>query len=59
MNEIHTHDPQPKEKKVLVAKYRAEDGEMKYASTTAQDILKQWVCSCGQTQTYDLTRRKR
>lgn len=44
------------EQPTLVAKYRQEEGEIKYIATTGKDILKMRKCKCGATETYDLER---
>lgn len=56
--EQHKHEYTIRTKKVLLARYRVEDGSMKYFGTTGSDILKQHICKCGKKITYDLERKK-
>ena len=46
----------PATQDVLLASYKSVEGKMEYQNTTAKDTLKQWKCSCGLIQTYDLER---
>lgn len=57
-NKDHVHDFKPIEKSVLLAKYRPENGKMKYQTTSGKDILKQFKCECGKVITQDLKRVK-
>lgn len=55
--ELHTHEFKPTTQQVLLGCYRIENGKMRYVSTTGKDILKQYKCKCGITETVDLERK--
>lgn len=56
----HTHDFQPKEKKVLLHnESKLATGESEVGgNVSAVDMLKQLVCECGESSTVDLKRKK-
>lgn len=55
---LHRHKlEEVKPKTVLLAKYRVEDGGMKYVGTTGKDTLYQRKCSCGLSEVYNLERK--
>lgn len=49
---------QEAEEVVLLGKYRPEEGEMKYTSTSGKDIIKLRKCKCGKQYAYTLERLK-
>jgi len=54
--EPHVHKFKPKRTKVLLHKYENIEGKPEDVALTGYDVLKQFVCDCGKTETYDLIR---
>jgi len=55
--EKHVHDFQPAKKIVPLHNYVIENGKIIKDRIQGRDILKQYVCACGETQTADLERK--
>lgn len=53
----HKHDFKPRTVLVPLRKYVREDGKTIKDTITGKDTLKQFVCKCGATETYDLERK--
>lgn len=58
MDKKHKHKFQDKEVVVPVRKVITEEGKQIRHTISARDTLKQRVCKCGQTETYDLQRQE-
>lgn len=54
----HVHKFKPTSRVVPVHRYVVEQGKLVKDLITARDTLKQFVCSCGKTETVDVERVK-